>query len=75
MIEEKKPIGVKGISNNSALVIEEIVHDVDDYVISYVSYDNKKICKSKGKISYDKNNRAYFVKKGVKYYLDEFMKP
>ena len=74
MVEEKKPIGVIGISNICSFVLEAIVHDVDDYVISYISLEGKKICRSKGKINYTKDGRAYFVKKGVKYFLDEVMK-
>ena len=66
-----KPLAVMELSNNYSIVILDIIYDINDYVVSAFCYDNEYKHKRKTRIFYD-NNRLYFKRYGVKYYLDEF---
>ena len=39
---DKKPIGVIGLTNNHTLIVEELVHGIDEYVVSYISNGDTK---------------------------------
>lgn len=71
---DKKPIGVIGLTNNHTLIVEELVYGIDEYVVSYISNGDTKQRKTKSKIQYSRDGRAYFIKNGIKYYLDEVMR-
>ena len=72
-IVNNKPIAVMGLSNNYSIVILDIIYDINDYVISAFN-DGTYKHKRKTRIFYDNNDRNYFVRYGVKYYLDEFIR-
>ena len=63
-----------GLSNNYSIVILDIIYDINDYVISAFSDGENYKHKRKTRIFYDNNDRNYFVRYGVKYYLDDFMR-
>ena len=69
-----KPIAVKSISNTISIVILDIKYDINDYVLSAFIIDDSYIYNKITRIFYDYNNRPYFYRFRVKYYLDEFMK-
>lgn len=62
----------------SGVLILEVIHEVDDYVITcYEVSDDEGTQRSnysKVKLQYNGNGRSYFRKQGVRYYLDEFIK-
>ena len=70
----KKPIAVMGICNTCSIVIFDIIYDINDYVISAFSDGENYKHKRKTRIFYDNNGRNYFVRYGIKYYLDEFIR-
>ena len=73
-IVNNKPIAVMGLSNNYSIVILDIIYDINDYVISAFSDGENYSHKRKTRIFYDNDGRNYFVRYGIKYYLDEFMR-
>ena len=70
MNNKDTPLAVMGLSNNYCIVILDIIYDINDYVVSAFCYDDGYKHKRKTRIFYD--NRPYFKRYGVKYYLDEF---
>lgn len=73
-IVNNKPIAVMNICNTCSIVIFDIIYDINDYIISAFSDGENYSHKRKTRIFYDNNDRSYFVRYGVKYYLDEFMR-
>ena len=73
-IVNNKPIAVMGICNTCSIVIFDIIYDINDYIISAFSDGENYKHKRKTKIFYDNNDRNYFVRYGIKYYLDEFIR-
>lgn len=65
----------KAVYNDSAFTgigIIDIEYGVDDVCINeYFSSTERR--KARNKIYYNKEGRAYIIKYGTKYYLDEFM--
>ena len=70
----KKPVAVLGLCNTCSIVILDIVYGINDCIISAFSDGENYKHKRKTRIFYDNNDRNYFVRYGVKYYLDEFMR-
>ena len=73
-IVNNKPIAVMGICNTCGIVILDIVYGINDYVISAFCDGENYNHKRKTKIFYDNNDRPYFNRYRVKYYLDDFYK-
>ena len=69
-------IGVYGLTNCSSVVVEDIIHDIDDYVLArLVIVDSDKPKRAyKYKVYYDDNSRAFFNFGGAKIYLDEVLR-
>ncbi len=66
-------IATISISNCACIIIEEILHDIDDFVCfrySVVDEDKPKRI-SKCKVRYSADGRAYFVSGRQRYFLDE----
>lgn len=70
----KNIIEVYGIANTSGIAIFDIIHDVDDYVVSALFYGDKQLRTTINKIRTDSSGRSYFIKYGRRCYLDEFMR-
>ena len=66
-------IATYGISNNAGMAIFDIVYGIDDFVLAALFYGDKQTKTTKNKIHYNSDGRAYFIKFGCRYYLDEFM--
>ena len=73
-IVNNKPIAVMGICNTYSIVILDIVYGINDCIISAFSDGENYSHKRKTRIFYDNKGRNYFVRYGVKYYLDDFMR-
>ena len=69
-----KPKGVAHLNNCGGLAIMEIEYDIDDYVYVCDHYGDGYTNLTKNKIKYDKNGEAYFIRKGQKWFLSEFMR-
>ena len=63
-------IAYKSLCNNGGIIIDDIINDIDDYVVYH--YTNSK--KHKAKIYYTNSGRTYFRAGSVRHYLDEFMR-
>ena len=73
-IVNNKPIAVMGICNTYGIAIFDIVYGINDYIISAFNDGENYSHKRKTRIFYDNNDRPYFNRYRVKYYLDEFMR-
>lgn len=71
--ENKQPIAVQGICNTCGIAIFDVVYGINDCIISAFSNGKNYTNYRKTRIFYDNNDRDYFVRYGVKYYLDEFI--
>lgn len=71
---KRKPIGVVGITNTYGLAVFEIDHSTDRLLTQYHNGDGYVGKASWNKIEYDRSGRAFFKKKGIKYYLDDVMR-
>ncbi len=70
-----KPIATYCITNCCAMAIFEIIYEIDDKIkVGLISDSEKRHKITTNKIYNDKNDRLYFKKFGVKYYIDEFIK-
>ena len=69
-------IGIYILTNCSAVIIEDIIYDIDEYVLArfVVNNEDRQRQANKHKIYYDDNSRAYFSFGGAKIYLDEVIK-
>ena len=70
----EEPIASMCICNTCSIVILDIVYGINDYVLTAFIIDDIYIYNKTTRIFYDYNNRPYFYRFRVKYYLDEFMK-
>lgn len=61
----------------SAMFVTDVAHGIDDKVCFYYEYKTADGYKTSpirwSKVRYEKDGRAYFMGRGVKNYLDEFM--
>lgn len=74
-MEKNNVIAVKADSAFSGLCIHNIIHDIDDKVLFSYQYDGQeKTKKTTSKIRYTAGGRAYFMGRGSRQYLDEFIK-
>lgn len=64
-------IAYKSLCNNFGIIIDEIINDVDDYVVFRYTDDKKT---RKAKIYYTNSGRTYFRTSVGRQYLDEFMR-
>lgn len=68
-------IGVYGLTNCSSVVVEDILHDIDDYVlVRLVIVDSDKPKRAYRYKIYYNGERPYFQFASTKIYLDEIMK-
>lgn len=72
--EKKRPIATLGTSNFGGIAIYDIEYDIDDKVKFRWEFgdDNQKM--NTAKIKSTKSGRQYFMSRGNRYYLDEFMR-
>ena len=64
-------IGVKADSAFSAIVI----HNIDDDKVTFsYEWEGNRTKKTVSKIRYTAKDRAYFIGRGCRQYLDEFMR-
>lgn len=74
-MEKNNVIAVKADSAFSGLCIHDIIYDIDDKVLFSYQYDGQeKTRKTTSKIRYTAAGRAYFMGRGSRQYLDEFIK-
>ncbi len=66
-------IATISISNCACIIVEEILHDIDDFVcFRYSVVDAEKPTRiSKSKVRYSADGRTYFVSGRQRYFLDE----
>lgn len=69
--KNSKTIAAYGLCNTAALLIKEIIFDIEDYVIYETSYDNKI---HKAKIYYSNDDQDYFIYNGTKILLSECLR-
>ena len=68
-----KPVGVLPLCNYGGLAIMEIEHGIDDYVYVMDNYGEYKNL-TKNVIKYSRKGNPYFIRRGQRYYLSEFMR-
>ena len=67
------PVGVLTLSNFGGLAIMKIEYGIEYYVHVTANYGDGYKNLTRNKIYYN-HKRAYFIRHGKRYYLDEFMK-
>ena len=72
--ENAKPIGVYCISNWGGIEILDIIYGIDDKLVSCFNFGNGRKYIRSTKIRYDAKGNQYIERRGVRYYLDEFMR-
>lgn len=69
-----KPAGVLCLNNFGGIAVMEIEYGIDDYVYVCDHYGDGYKNLTKNKIKYDINGNAYFIRKGQKWFLSDFMR-
>lgn len=72
--DDYKPAGVLCLNNFGGMAVMEIEYGIDDYVYVCDHYGNGYKNLTKNKIKYDTNGNAYFVRKGQKWFLSDFIR-
>ena len=68
-----KPIAIMSICNTCSIAIFDIIYGINEFIITAISNGEHYTNYRKTRIFYDNNNRPYFNRYGVKYYLDDFI--
>lgn len=62
----------------NGVLIVEVIHGIDDYVITCYEVSDREGSErtnfSKSKLQYTTSGKAYFMKQGNRYYLDDFIR-
>jgi hypothetical protein len=69
---ELEPVAVASITNNSALAIYEVVHDIEDFVCGALHTSSRHYFRRK--INYDIKGNPYFNYMNRNWTLDEFVR-
>ena len=69
----QKPIACKSESAFSGVYIFGVEYGIDDYIIAAYTYSGKTLPTRKIKIRHDKQGNAYFILRGTKQYIQDFV--
>jgi hypothetical protein len=64
---------IKSITNNSSIIVDSVNYGIEDSVISYMIFGNKRDFEGKNKIYYNSKGEPYFKKHNKRHYLKDFM--
>ena len=70
---ETKPVAVFCESNWGGLMILDIIHGIEDYVITCYDFGNGRNHYGKHKIESTAKGKPFFRKLGNRYYIDDCM--
>lgn len=68
------PLGVLTLNNFGGMAVMEVIHDIDDYLHVCDHYGDGYKNLTKNKIYYDEKGNSYFIRKGRKWFLSDFMR-
>lgn len=72
--KDYKPAGVLCLNNFGGTAVMEIEYGIDDYAYVCDHYDDGYTNLTKNKIYYNENGESYFIRKGRKWFLSDFMR-
>lgn len=70
---DQKPIAYKSESAFSGIYIFGIEYGIDDYIMAAYTYSGKVLPIRKSKVRHDKHGDAYFIFRGTKQYIQDFI--
>lgn len=69
----QKSIAYKSESAFSGIFIFGVEYGIDDYILAAYTYGEKTLPTRKSKIRHDKQGNAYFIFRGTRQYIQEFI--
>ena len=69
----QKPIAYKSESAFSGIFIFGVEYGIDDYIIAAYAYNGNTLPIRKSKVRHDKQGNAYFIFRGTKQYIQDFI--